>query len=67
MQTYDDPQVLACLAALKTMSVKDLKKQWAMLMGREAPNNSNNDADDGKDNNNKHNNNDSFFMIKIDS
>lgn len=40
MQTYDDPQVLARLAALKTMTVKELKEQWASLMGTEAPNNS---------------------------
>ena len=40
MQKYDDPQVLARLAALKTMSVKELKAEWSKLMGSEAPNNS---------------------------
>ena len=40
MQNYDDPQVLARLAALKTMSVKELKAEWSKLMGSEAPNNS---------------------------
>ncbi len=40
MQNYDDPQVLARLAALKTMTVKELKAEWAKLMGSEAPNNS---------------------------
>ena len=37
MQKYDDPQVLARLAALKTMTVKELKAEWAKLMGSEAP------------------------------
>lgn len=40
MQKYDDPQVLARLAALKTMTVKELKAEWVKLMGSEAPNNS---------------------------
>jgi hypothetical protein len=40
MQKYDDPQVLARLAALKKMSVKELKAEWLKLMGSEAPNNS---------------------------
>lgn len=40
MQKYDDPQVLARLAALKTMTVKELKAEWLKLMGSEAPNNS---------------------------
>lgn len=40
MQNYDDPQVLARLAALKKMSVKELKAEWLKLMGSEAPNNS---------------------------
>ncbi len=40
MQNYDDPQVLARLAAMKTMSVKELKAEWSKLMGSEAPNNS---------------------------
>ena len=40
MQKYDDPQVLARLAALKTMTVKELKAEWSKLMGSEAPNNS---------------------------
>ncbi len=40
MQNYDDPQVLARLAALKTMTVKELKAEWSKLMGSEAPNNS---------------------------
>lgn len=40
MEKYDDPQVLARLAALKTMTVKELKAEWTKLMGSEAPNNS---------------------------
>ena len=40
MQNYDDPQVLARLAALKTMTVKELKAEWSKLMGSDAPNNS---------------------------
>lgn len=40
MQKYDDPHVLARLAALKTMTVKELKAEWSKLMGSEAPNNS---------------------------
>lgn len=40
MQTYDDPKVLAQVAALNSMTVKELKVQWASLMGSEAPNNS---------------------------
>ncbi|MGE8143483.1 DUF2924 domain-containing protein [Novosphingobium sp. NPDC080210] len=40
MQKYDDPQVIARLAALKTMTVKELKAEWSKLMGSDAPNNS---------------------------
>lgn len=40
MQHNDDPQVLARLAALKQMSVIELKAQWQALIGTEAPNNS---------------------------
>jgi hypothetical protein len=40
MQDNDDPQVLARLAALKQMSVTELKAQWQALIGTEAPNNS---------------------------
>lgn len=40
MQDKDDPQVLARLAALKQMSVSELKAQWQALIGTEAPNNS---------------------------
>jgi hypothetical protein len=35
-----DTPVLARLAALKTMSVKELKAEWRKLFGAEAPNNS---------------------------
>jgi hypothetical protein len=35
-----DKPVLARLAALKTMSVKELKAEWRKLFGAEAPNNS---------------------------
>lgn len=35
-----DKPVLARLAALKTMSVKELKAEWRKLFGTEAPNNS---------------------------
>ncbi len=35
-----DQTVLARLAALKTMSVKDLKAEWEKLLGTSAPNNS---------------------------
>ncbi len=40
MQNYNDPQVLARLAALKTMTVRELKAEWSKLMGSDAPNNS---------------------------
>lgn len=40
MQKYDDPQVLARLAALRSMTVKELKAEWSKLMGSDAPNNS---------------------------
>ena len=36
----DDAQVLARLAALKTMSVRELKAEWETLAGTPAPNNS---------------------------
>jgi hypothetical protein len=36
----DNAQVLARLAALKDMSVKQLKAEWAKLFETEAPNNS---------------------------
>ena len=36
----NDAQVLARLAALKTMTVRELKAEWEKLFGREAPNNS---------------------------
>jgi hypothetical protein len=36
----DNAQVLARLAALKDMSVKELKVEWEKLLGTEAPNNS---------------------------
>jgi hypothetical protein len=40
MYGNDDAQVLARLAALKAMTVKELKAEWAKLMGASAPNNS---------------------------
>ena len=40
MQHQDDGPVLARLAALKDMSVKELKAEWAKLFETEAPNNS---------------------------
>lgn len=40
MRDDDNAQVLARLAALKTMSVRELKADWAKLFGTEAPNNS---------------------------
>jgi len=36
----DDAQVLARLAALKDMSVRELKAEWEKLFGTDAPNNS---------------------------
>jgi len=36
----DDAQVLARLAALKGMSVRELKAEWEKLFGTDAPNNS---------------------------
>jgi hypothetical protein len=40
MQNYDDPQVLARLAELKTMTMPQLKKEWEKLFNADAPNNS---------------------------
>jgi hypothetical protein len=40
MQNYDDPQVLARLAELKTMTMPQLKKEWEKLFNAAAPNNS---------------------------
>jgi hypothetical protein len=40
MQKDDDGQVLARLAALNAMSVRELKAEWARLFDRPAPNNS---------------------------
>lgn len=40
MQHHDDGQVLARLAALKDMTVRELKAEWAKLFSSEAPNNS---------------------------
>jgi len=40
MQMNDNAQVLARLAALKTMTVNELKAEWRTLIGSEAPNNS---------------------------
>ena len=40
MRDDDNAQVLARLAALKEMSVRELKADWAKLFGTEAPNNS---------------------------
>ncbi|SCW80743.1 Protein of unknown function [Sphingobium faniae] len=40
MQKQDNAQVLARLAALKDMTVRELKSEWQALMGSAAPNNS---------------------------
>lgn len=40
MQNYDDPQVLARLAELKTMTMPQLKAQWEKLFNAASPNNS---------------------------
>ncbi len=40
MQVDDNTQVLARLAALKAMTVGELKAEWLALMGSAAPNNS---------------------------
>lgn len=40
MQNDNDAQVLARLAALKAMTVKELKAEWENLFDRPAPNNS---------------------------
>lgn len=40
MRDDDNAQVLARLAALKNMSVRELKADWVKLFGAEAPNNS---------------------------
>ncbi len=40
MQVDDNRQVLARLAALKNMTVRELKAEWAKLFSSEAPNNS---------------------------
>ncbi len=40
MRDDHNAQVLARLAALKAMSVRELKADWAKLFGTEAPNNS---------------------------
>ena len=40
MQNYDDPQVLARLAALKTMTMPQLRQEWEKLFDAAAPNNS---------------------------
>jgi hypothetical protein len=40
MQGNDDAQVLTRLAALKAMSVKELKDEWGKLFDTAAPNNS---------------------------
>lgn len=40
MRDDDNAQVLARLAALKAMSVRELKADWVKLFGTEAPNNS---------------------------
>lgn len=40
MQKQDNAQVLARLAALKDMTVRELKTEWQALMGAAAPNNS---------------------------
>ena len=40
MQVDDNRQVLARLAALKDMTVRELKAEWAKLFSSDAPNNS---------------------------
>ena len=40
MRDDDNAQVLARLAALKDMSVRELKAEWEKLFGTDAPNNS---------------------------
>lgn len=40
MQNYDDPQVLARLAELKTLTMPQLKAQWEKLFNAPPPNNS---------------------------
>ena len=40
MQNDDKGAVLARLATLKTMSVRELKAEWEVLAGTPAPNNS---------------------------
>ncbi len=40
MKVDDNTQVLARLAALKDMTVKELKAEWAKLFSSDAPNNS---------------------------
>lgn len=40
MQNYDDPQVLARLAELKTQTMPQLKAQWEKLFNAPPPNNS---------------------------
>ena len=40
MQNYKDPQVLARLAALKTMTMPQLRQEWEKLFAVAAPNNS---------------------------
>ena len=40
MQVDDNRQVLARLAALKDMTVRELKAEWTKLLGTDAPNNS---------------------------
>lgn len=40
MQKEDETKVLAKLAALKDMTVRELKSEWHTLMGSPAPNNS---------------------------
>lgn len=40
MQNYDDPQVLARLSALKTMTMPQLRQEWEKLFAAATPNNS---------------------------
>ena len=40
MQNYDDPQVLARLSALKSMTMPQLRQEWEKLFSAAAPNNS---------------------------
>ena len=40
MQNHDDAPVLARLAALKAMTVRELKAEWEKLFEEQAPNNS---------------------------